>query len=253
MSATPALQVEGLVKRFGGLIATDHASFSVAPGEVLAVIGPNGAGKTTLISQLAGELRPDAGRVLFHGRDLGAMPVHARAALGLARSYQITQVCREFTALQNVLLARQAHAGSSFGWWKPVLQQAQLLEPARAALARVGLAARADTPAADMAHGELRQLELAMVLVSDPKVLLLDEPMAGMSQAESEEMVALLKSLKGQYAMLLVEHDMDAVFALADRIAVLVYGKVIAVGTPEAIRNDAAVREAYLGEEGEVM
>jgi branched-chain amino acid transport system ATP-binding protein len=252
MSA-PALRVDKLVKRFGGLLATDHASFDIQPGEVLAVIGPNGAGKTTLISQLAGELAPDEGRVEFFGRDLSGLPVHARAQAGLARSYQITQVCREFTALQNVMLARQAHAGSSFGWWQPVMQQSVLLEPARAALARVGLSAAENTPAADMAHGALRQLELAMVLVAQPKVLLLDEPMAGMSQAESEEMVALLKSLKGQYAMLLVEHDMDAVFALADRIAVLVYGRVIAVGTPEAVRNDSAVREAYLGAEGEVM
>jgi len=245
------LDIDNLVKRFGGLTATDHVNFDVRPGEVHAIIGPNGAGKTTLISQLAGELHADEGRIHFDGHDITRAAVPARALLGLGRSYQISQIFREFTALQNVMLAVQAHAGHSFSFFRPAAREAVLIGPAQAALEQVGLGARAHAPAAEMAHGEQRQLELAMTLATRPKLLLLDEPMAGMSQAESEEMVVLLKSLKGRYAIVLVEHDMDAVFALADRISVLVYGRVVASGTPEEIRNNQDVRDAYLGDQQE--
>ena len=251
--STPVLSIKGLVKRFGGLTATDHVDFDVLPGEVHAIIGPNGAGKTTLISQLAGELRPDAGRIEFNGRDISGETVPARSMLGLGRSYQISQVFREFTALENVMLAVQAHAGSSFSLLRPAINESALTGPAAAALQLVGLGARQNEPAAAMAHGEHRQLELAMTLATSPKLLLLDEPMAGMSQAESESMIALLKRLKGKYAIALVEHDMDAVFALADRISVLVYGKVIACGVPADIRNNSAVKDAYLGDQEEAI
>ena len=245
------LSIENLVKRFGGLTATDHVNFEVRPGEVHAIIGPNGAGKTTLISQLAGELHPDEGRISFDGRDIARASVPARSLLGLGRSYQISQIFREFTALQNVMLAVQAHAGHSFSFFRPAAREAALIEPATAALRQVGLGERLHALAAEMAHGEHRQLELAMTLATNPKLLLLDEPMAGMSQAESEEMVSLLKGLKGKYAIVLVEHDMDAVFALADRISVLVYGRVVASGTPEEIRNNQDVKDAYLGDQQE--
>ncbi len=251
--STPVLSIKGLVKRFGGLTATDHVDFDVLPGEVHAIIGPNGAGKTTLISQLAGELRPDAGRIEFNGRDISGETVPARSMLGLGRSYQISQVFREFTALENVMLAVQAHAGSSFSFLRPAINESALTGPASEALELVGLGARQNEPAAAMAHGEHRQLELAMTLATSPKLLLLDEPMAGMSQAESESMIALLKRLKGKYAIALVEHDMDAVFALADRITVLVYGKVIACGAPADIRNNGAVKDAYLGDQEEAI
>lgn len=247
------LQVQGLIKRFGGLTATDDLSLALVPGEIHAVIGPNGAGKTTLINQLSGEFFPDEGRIVFDGRDITHMPPHERALAGLGRSYQITSVFTDFTVLQNVCMAAQGHAGHSFRFWTPVGRQRELTEPARAALAQVGLADRADTPVAALAHGERRQLEIAMTLASSPKLLLLDEPMAGMSHAESEGVVSLLAGLKGRYTILLVEHDMDAVFALADRITVLVYGRAIACGTPEEIRNNREVRDAYLGEQGDLM
>ena len=247
------LEVQGLVKRFGGLVATDHVAFDVRQGEVHAIIGPNGAGKTTLISQLAGELQPDEGVIRFAGRDVTRLSVPARSLAGLGRSYQISQIFREFTALQNVMLAVQAHAGHSFSFLRPVASDDALVRPARAALERVGLGARAGTQVAEMAHGEHRQLELAMTLAGEPSLLLLDEPMAGMSQKESEEMVALIASLKGSYGVILVEHDMDAVFALADRISVLVYGRIIVTGTPEEIRASREVRDAYLGEEAALL
>ena len=243
------LRVSGLVKRFGGLVATDGVELDVEAGELHAVIGPNGAGKTTLINQFSGELAPDAGTITFEGRDITALPVHRRALAGFSRSYQITSVFPEFSALQNVMLAAQAHAGHSFAFWQPVAGEAALRDIAQAALEQVGLAGRAQLPAAALAHGEHRQLELAMTLATRPKLLLLDEPMAGMGQQESEAMIALLSGLKGRYGIILVEHDMDAVFALADRISVLVYGRVIACDTPAAIRANAEVREAYLGDE----
>jgi branched-chain amino acid transport system ATP-binding protein len=243
------LEVSGLVKRFGGLTATDGVDLTVETGEVHAVIGPNGAGKTTLINQLSGELLPDAGSVRFAGRDITAEPVFRRALEGVGRSYQITSVFPEFSVLINVVLAAQAHAGHSFRFWRPVAGESALMSRAREALAQVGLAGRAETPVAALAHGERRQLEMAMTLATQPKLLLLDEPMAGMSLAESERLVRLLASLKGRYGILLVEHDMDAVFKLADRITVLVYGRVIACGEPAAIRANPEVRAAYLGDQ----
>ena len=246
---TPILQVDSLVKRYGGLLATDNVSLSLAPGELHAIIGPNGAGKTTLIGQLGGEARPDSGRISFDGVDVTSMPPPQRALRGLARSYQITSVFPEFTVMENVALAMQAHCGHSFGFWKPMMRQAELVEPALQAIEQAGLAHRAKSPVADLAHGERRQLELAMVLVAQPKLLLLDEPMAGMSHQDSGKVVELLQGLRGRYAMLLVEHDMDAVFALADRISVLVYGRIIATGSPADIRANEEVRTAYLGDE----
>ena len=247
------LVVTGLVKRFGGLTATDGVDLTVKRGEVHAVIGPNGAGKTTLINQLSGELAPDAGTILLEGADVTAMPVHRRALLGLSRSYQITSVFPDFSVLVNVVLAVQAHHGHSFSFWRPLLAETMLTDRAREAIEQVGLTPRAEVPVAALAHGERRQLEMAMTLATDPKVLLLDEPMAGMSLAESERLVILLASLRSQYGILLVEHDMDAVFKLADRISVLVYGRVIACGDPEAIRHNPDVRTAYLGEQDLVI
>lgn len=244
-----ALRIENLQKRYGGLTVTDNLSLEVQSGELHALIGPNGAGKTTLIGQLSGELRPDGGRVLLDERDITRMPVEKRVRHGLARSYQITSVFKPFTALENVMMAVQARRGHSFRFWQPVLSNAALTDPAQDALELTGLSARADTPASDLAHGELRQLELAMVLACQPKLLLLDEPMAGMSQHESEAMTRLLLKLRGQYTILLVEHDMQAVFALSDRITVLVYGSALACGTADDIRNNPQVRECYLGSE----
>ncbi|HKS20130.1 MAG TPA: ABC transporter ATP-binding protein [Bradyrhizobium sp.] len=244
----PILRTQGLFKRFGGLVATDRLDIEVAPTELHAIIGPNGAGKTTLINQLVGEIAPDAGTIEFDGDDVTHLATHRRALLGLSRSYQITSIFPEFTALENVALAAQARDGHSFGIWQPTLRQERLTKPAADALEEVGLGARAALPASALAHGERRQLELAMALVSKPKLLLLDEPMAGMGRHESEMMVRLLASLKGRYAILLVEHDMDAVFALADRITVMVYGRQIASGPPEVIRASLEVKKAYLGE-----
>jgi branched-chain amino acid transport system ATP-binding protein len=246
--AEPLLQTRNLVKRFGGLVATDTVSLSVGPGQVHALIGPNGAGKTTLVAQLSGQIRPDSGSILFDGRDVSTLPMAARVRLGLARSFQITSVLRDFTALQNVALAIQAGQGHSFRFWKPVASDPSLHDPALGVLEQVGLASRADTPAASLSHGEQRQLEIAMALASRPKLLLLDEPMAGMGPEESQRMVSFLGRLKGRHTILLIEHDMDVVFALADRITVLVYGRAIATGTPDEIRADAEVRQAYLGE-----
>jgi branched-chain amino acid transport system ATP-binding protein len=246
MSA-PLLAVKDLVKRFGGLAATDGLSLDVLSGETHALIGPNGAGKTTLIAQLQGELTPDQGAILFRGEDITREPPHARAKLGIARSFQITSVFPEFTVLQNVALAVQAREGHGFRFWSQTSRDARLLEPARVALDTIGLIHRASREARDLSHGERRQLELAMALAMRPSLLLLDEPMAGMGRQEGIRMTRILESLKGEYSILLVEHDMDAVFALADRCSVLVAGRAIATGAPDAIRNDPAVREAYLG------
>jgi branched-chain amino acid transport system ATP-binding protein len=245
----PLLEVRGLSKRFGGVVASDNIALAVTPGELHAIIGPNGAGKTTLIGQLTGETFPDAGRIRFGGVDVTRAPAHRRSMLGLARSFQITSLFLDFTALDNVALAVQAHAGHSFRFWRNARSEPELREPARKALAHVGLAERADTVVASMSHGEHRQLEIAMALATGPRMLLLDEPMAGMGPEESSRMVALLRDLKRELTILLVEHDMEAVFALADRITVLVYGRVIASDTPEAVRANAEVRQAYLGEQ----
>jgi branched-chain amino acid transport system ATP-binding protein len=244
----PLLQTSGLVKRFGGLVATNDVALAIAPGELHAVIGPNGAGKTTLIALLNGEIAADAGRILLAGEDVTARDTPARAMRGLARSFQITSIFGDFSVLDNVAMAVQAHAGHSFRFWRAARSVAALRDPARAILARIGIADRADVPASLLAHGEKRALEIAMALATGPRVLLLDEPMAGMGLEESKQLVALLQGLKGSLTILLVEHDMDAVFALADRISVLVYGRIIATGTPEATRADAAVRAAYLGD-----
>jgi branched-chain amino acid transport system ATP-binding protein len=244
----PMLRTRHLTKRFGGLIATDALDFEVRAGEVHAVIGPNGAGKTTLVNQLVGEIAPDSGVIEFDGEDITRLPTFRRALRGLSRSYQITSIFADFTALDNVCLAAQAHDGHSFGCWKPANADLDLIQRGRMALGEVGLSAKGDRLALTLAHGERRQLELAMALVSKPKLLLLDEPMAGMGRQESEAMVKLLARLKGRYAMLLVEHDMDAVFALADRITVLVYGRPVASGAAPEIRANAEVRKAYLGE-----
>jgi branched-chain amino acid transport system ATP-binding protein len=243
------LEVRGLTKQFGALRASDGIDFDVAEGETHAVIGPNGAGKTTFISQLAGNLRPDSGTVRFAGADITALPAPRRARLGLARSFQITSVYPDFSALHNVALAIQAHAGHSFRFWRDARSDSALIEPARKVLNEVGLSSRVSVLAANLAHGEQRQLEVAMALATRPRLLLLDEPMAGMGIEESQRMIALLASLKRKHTIILVEHDMDAVFRLADRISVLVYGRVIATDTPERIRTNEEVRRAYLGTE----
>ena len=242
------LTVEKLSKNFGALRASDGIDFDVAEGETHAVIGPNGAGKTTFIGQLAGNLRPDSGRIAFAGEDITRLPAARRARKGLARSFQITSVYLDFTALQNVALAVQAHSGRS-GFWRDARRDESLVSPAREFLERVGLGNRLDVLAANLAHGEQRQLEVAMALATRPRLLLLDEPMAGMGIEESQRMIALLASLKRRQTIVLVEHDMDAVFKLADRISVLVYGRVIATDTPEKIRANEEVRKAYLGED----
>ena len=245
----PLLEVNGLSKSYGALRATDQVLLDVLDGETHAIIGPNGAGKTTLIGQLAGDLRPDAGRIRFAGEDITALDAPARSRKGFARSFQITSVYRDFTALDNVALAVQAHAGHSFRFWRPARVDEALRAPARAMLEQVGLGARAGVPAAKLAHGEQRQLEIAMALATRPRLLLLDEPVAGMGAEESQRMVRFLSRLKGRETMILVEHDMDAVFTLADRISVLVYGRIIATGTPAEIRVNPEVRAAYLGED----
>ncbi len=244
----PLLATDRLAKAFGGLTVTDGVSLDVTRGEVHALIGPNGAGKTTLLGQLTGEVRPDAGRILFDGRDITRVPVHRRVHLGLARSFQITSIFLDMTALDNVALAVQIHHGHSFRFWRNARRDPSLIDPARDLLDRVGLAGRGAVPAADLSHGEHRQLEIAMALAGAPRMLLLDEPTAGMGSDESRRLVGLLRGLKGAVTILLVEHDMDAVFALADRITVLVYGRAIATGAPESIRANAEVRRAYLGD-----
>jgi branched-chain amino acid transport system ATP-binding protein len=248
--AEPLLETRDLVKRFGGVTATDHLSLAVLPGGLHALIGPNGAGKTTLIAQLSGIARPTAGTIRFEGRDITRLPPWDRALMGLARSFQVTSICRTFTALENVMLAVQARSGHSFRFWKNAASDGALAGPAKAALDEVGLGPRATVKAGVLAHGEQRQLELAMALAMSPKLLLLDEPMAGLDRAASAEMTALIARLKARYTILLVEHDMDAVFALADRVTVLVYGRAIATGDAAQIRADPAVQSAYLGEEG---
>ena len=246
--AEALLQVDALLKRFGGIVATDDLSLTIEKGELHAIIGPNGAGKTTLIAQLAGQLAHDSGRIRFAGSDIGALAMYRRSRLGLARSFQITSLFLDLSVLDNVTLAVQAHAGHSFRFWRNARREPELRDPAHKALARVGLSDRADWPASALSHGEHRQLELAMALAGNPRMLLLDEPMAGLGPEESARMVSMLRALKGELTILLVEHDMEAVFALADRITVLVYGRVIASGAPQDIRANAQVREAYLGE-----
>ncbi len=245
----PLLKVVQLRKSFGGVVATDSLDFDVMPGEIHAVIGPNGAGKTTFVAQIAGMLKSDSGTITFDGKDIAGKNAPERSHMGLARSFQITSVFRDFTALENVSLSIQAHAGHSFRFWKRASTDRDLTAPAQKILDDVGLGDRALTLAGSLAHGQQRQLEIAMALATSPKMLLLDEPTAGMGTEESETMRAFLNEMKGKYSMLLIEHDMDTVFSVADRVTVLVYGRGIATGTPEEIRNNAEVRAAYLGED----
>jgi len=247
----PVLRIEALCKHFGGLLVTDSVTLEIAAGELHAVIGPNGAGKTTLINQISGLIRPDAGRIELRGRDVTALPMHARAALGVARSFQITSVLPRFSALQNVALAVQARSGSSFRFFGRADHERALNDEAEAVLVEVGLGARAHVPALALSHGEKRVLELAIALAMRPKLLLLDEPMAGIGRDETERLIAVLRALKGRFPVLLVEHDMTAVFALADRISVLIYGRILASGAPDVVRSDPAVIAAYLGDEME--
>ena len=247
--AEPVLEIIGLEKSFGALKATDGVDLELRPGEIHALIGPNGAGKTTLIHQIAGTLKPSNGTIRFLGRDVGALGVAERARLGLGRTFQISSLAPEFSALRNVMLAVQAAQSSSFRFLRPVMHDASLVEPATEMLERVGLAGRARVPAAELSHGERRQLEIAVALALGAKTFLLDEPMAGMGPEGSKALTAFLDRLRAEAPILLVEHDMDAVFALADRVSVLVYGRVIATGTVAEIRNDPEVRAAYLGDE----
>jgi branched-chain amino acid transport system ATP-binding protein len=241
------LEVRGLTKRFSGVVATDDLTFEVRRGETHAIIGPNGAGKTTLIAQLQGELQPDKGSIYFAGRDITRKPAYQRAALGIARSFQVTSIFPKYTAIANVALAVQANAGHSFHFWRAAWRDPDLVGPASEAIARVGLADRSDVAAESLSHGERRQLELAMALAMRPQLLLLDEPMAGMSRQDGARMTRLLSELKQTYTVVLVEHDMDTVFAVADRVTVLAAGRAIATGEPSEIRADPQVRAAYLG------
>ena len=249
MSGAVLLEVKGLVKRFGGVVATDQVDLAERAGEVHALIGPNGAGKTSLIAQLSGALMPDAGSVVFDGRDITRLSQHARVGRGLARSFQITRLFRSFTALDNLALAVQARSGSSLRFWSPVARERALFDEARALLDEVGLGGRADAPAATLAHGEQRALEVGLALATRPRLLLLDEPMAGTGPEESARMVELIHRVRAKATILLVEHDVDAVFRLADRVSVLVNGRVIASGEPQAVRSDPEVITAYLGDE----
>ncbi|WP_377296802.1 ABC transporter ATP-binding protein [Rhizobium sp. SGZ-381] len=246
--ADPVLSIQNLHKSFGALKATDGVSIDLHPGEIHALIGPNGAGKSTLIHQICGTVKPDSGTITLAGSEIGRLPVAERARLGLGRTFQISSLAGEFSALRNVMLAVQAGQGSSFAFFKPVMRDRSLTDAAMNRLERVGLAARAHVPASELSHGEKRQLEIAIALALDVKAFLLDEPMAGMGPEGSKVLTGFLDSLRQEAPILLVEHDMDAVFALADRISVLVYGRVIATGTVNEIRNDPAVRQAYLGD-----
>ncbi|HXV07781.1 MAG TPA: ABC transporter ATP-binding protein [Burkholderiales bacterium] len=245
----PLLALRGLTKRFGGLTATDGVTLDIAPGEIHALIGPNGAGKTTLIHQISGALPPDHGSVTFGGREITRLAMHERVAAGLVRSFQVTNIFQRFSVLDNVALAVQAGSGSSMGFWRPVAREAALFGEARELLARIDLADKAASTAATLAHGEQRQLEVGLALATRPKLLLLDEPLAGMGPEESERMVQLVAGLARTCTILLVEHDMQAVFRLATRISVLVSGRIIASGAPDDVRRDSEVRRAYLGDE----
>ena len=243
------LRLESVSKRFGGVVATDRVSLEVRPGEVHALIGPNGAGKTTLVGLISGALASDGGEILFEDRNITRMRQHDRVRAGLARSYQITSIFRKLSVLDNLALAVQARSGSSFSFWRPVTADRSLFDEARAIGAEIGLSAKLASLASTLAHGEQRALEVGLALATQPQLVLLDEPMAGMGPQESKAMIELIQKIRSRVTVLLVEHDMDAVFRLADRISVLVNGRVIATGAPAAIRADPEVRKAYLGEE----
>jgi branched-chain amino acid transport system ATP-binding protein len=243
------LELRSLSKHFGGVVATDAVSLEVRAGEVHALIGPNGAGKTTLIAQVCGSLAPDSGEVFFENKKITREPQHKRVAAGLARSYQITSIFRRSSVLDNLALAVQARSGSSFSFWRPVAAETRIFEEALAVAAEIGLVEKKNSPASSLAHGEQRALELGLALATRPKLLLLDEPMAGMGPEESQRMIGLIGRVRAELTVLLVEHDMDAVFRLADRISVLVNGRLIATDTPEKIKMNEEVRRAYLGDE----
>jgi branched-chain amino acid transport system ATP-binding protein len=243
------LELRNVSKRFGGVVATDDVTLEVAHGEVHALIGPNGAGKTTLVGQISGMLPVDSGRIVFEGEDVSRCRAHARVRAGIARSYQVTSLFRRFSVLDNLALAVQARSGSSFSFWRPLAAETALAEEAREIAAQVDLQDKLDEPAGNLAHGEQRALEVGLALATRPRLLLLDEPMAGMGPQESARMIALVERLRSRLTVLLVEHDMDAVFRLASRISVLVNGRLIASGAPQAIRSDPEVRRAYLGDE----
>ena len=243
------LVLRSVSKRFGGVVATDDVSLEVAPGEVHALIGPNGAGKTTLIGQISGSLPSDSGAIVFDGADLTRAPQHRRVRAGLARSYQITSIFRRFSVLDNLALAVQARSGTSFSFLRPVAAETALFREARSLAEAIGLGVRIEQMAGNLAHGEQRALEVGLALATRPRLVLLDEPMAGMGPEESQRMIELIGRIRVGVTVLLVEHDMDAVFRLADRITVLVNGRVVATGAPETIRADAEVRRAYLGDE----
>jgi branched-chain amino acid transport system ATP-binding protein len=243
------LRLDKLSKHFGGVVATDAVTLEVRAGEIHALIGPNGAGKTTLIGQISGFLAPDSGTIFFEEKEITNLRRHTRVAAGLARSYQITSIFRRFSVLDNLALAVQARSGSSFSFWQPVVSEISLFKEAERVAQEVGLGERVNAIAATLAHGEQRALEVGLALATRPKLLLLDEPMAGMGPEDSRRMIALIERIRSRVTLLLVEHDMDAVFRLADRISVMVAGRVIATGSPEAIRANADVRKAYLGDE----
>jgi len=243
------LELRGVSKRFGGVVATDDVTLDVVRGEVHALIGPNGAGKTTLIGQISGVLPTETGRIVFNEADITRLQAHARVAAGLARSYQITSIFRRFSVLDNLALAVQARSGSSFSFWKPVARETALFDEARAIAAEVDLTAKLSYLGNELSHGEQRALEVGLALATRPKLVLLDEPMAGMGPEESQRMIALIKRIRAQVTVLLVEHDMDAVFRLADRISVMLNGRLIATGAPIEIRNNPEVKKAYLGDE----
>jgi len=247
--AEPLLRIESLCKSFGAVRACHDLSLEVHAGEIHALIGPNGAGKTTLLNQIAGDLSSDSGRIFLTGQEITHLPLYRRAPLGLARSYQITSVFANLSVEENMLLAIQAHHGHSFRFWGRGLKDPQLLAELGPALETVGLSERAEAIAGNLSHGEKKQLEVGMALACKPQLLLLDEPMAGMGPGGSIELAKLIRKLKKEMTILLVEHDMEAIFSLADRITVLVYGEVVATGSVDEIRSNPAVRQAYLGEE----
>ena len=243
------LRLEAISKRFGGVVATDAVSLEVTEGEVHALIGPNGAGKTTLIGQISGSLAPDEGEILFEERKITRLRQHARVAAGLARSYQITSIFRRFSVLDNLALAVQARSGSSFSFWKPVEKETALFDEAREIAGEIGLSDKLGSTAGNLSHGEQRALEVGLALATQPRLVLLDEPLAGMGPEESQRMIALIERIRSRVTVLLVEHDMDAVFRLANRISVLVAGRIIATDVPERIKANEQVRQAYLGDE----
>ena len=248
---TDILDIRGISKSFGALKASDDISLTLKPGEIHALIGPNGAGKSTLINQIAGALKPDSGSVHFAGQNITTLAAPARARLGLGRTFQISQLAPEMTVLQNAVFGALGADGHVSRFWRPVMKDKALLKVARSALERVGLNHRAAERVSEISHGERRQLEVAVALTQKPKAFLMDEPMAGLGHGGSERLTTFLRELKQEAPILLVEHDMDAVFALADRISVLVYGRIIATGTADEIRTNPLVREAYLGDEEE--